>query len=151
MKLHPVSFLQCTWGQQSINRPKRVTIRSCLSIINSISKSNFKSWATFCSWQYRWGSWRTVFFVSCACRFHTLLGIVRHYNQCYIFNDQLSQTDRNAILLNSNVYRMCSVFFNKLITKINYAPQGRWGKLATVKDSKTDVSSVSSSSQWIRE
>ena len=33
----------------------------------------------------------------------------------------------------------------KLNTKIDYQPQGRLGKLATVKDSKTDVSSVSPS------
>ena len=32
-------------------------------------------------------------------------------------------------------------------TKIDYQPQGREGKLAKVKDSKTDVSSISSSSE----
>ena len=32
--------------------------------------------------------------------------------------------------------------------KVNYQPQGRYGKLATVKDSKTDVSGVSPSSAF---
>ena len=33
--------------------------------------------------------------------------------------------------------------------KVNYQPQGREGKLATVKDSKTDVSGFSPSSELI--
>ena len=32
--------------------------------------------------------------------------------------------------------------------EIDYQPHGQWGKLATAKDSKTDVSNLSPSSEW---
>ena len=35
----------------------------------------------------------------------------------------------------------------EILIKVNYQPQGRQGKLATVRDLKTDVSSVSPSSE----
>ena len=41
---------------------------------------------------------------------------------------------------------LCAPSVAKSNTNINYLPQGQYAKLATVKDSKTDVSSVSRSS-----
>ena len=43
-----------------------------------------------------------------------------------------------------SLFPRCDINANKSspVTKVNYQPQGRWDKLATVRDSKTDVSSV---------
>ena len=43
--------------------------------------------------------------------------------------------------------KLCAVSVGKGNTEVNYQPQGRQDKLATVKDSKTDVSSFRSSSE----
>ena len=48
-----------------------------------------------------------------------------------------------------NLTLMCPLSDYMASSKIDYQPQGRYGKLATVKDSKTDVSSVSPLSEWI--